>query len=255
MEGGKDPKKYFAEELESLRRQIAELRTIMFEPGTVQTPPSERTPAANRALDRILAEIKAQVGYVPPFLAPALQSMETLVSLWQQMRSSYLKNPLPTLAKEKLFVRLSRFCRRRYAVVFHSCMLKKLGMHPAEILRWLECRQPASPMELESFLARIASSPHPLTDLPEAGTPLEEAVLCCTIHLYRNPGAGEACREALSGLLGPATYARLSVFLAYVRMHHLWLEAYPEPDWEKDDLIAANYRLLLEEEPALGRFF
>jgi diguanylate cyclase (GGDEF)-like protein/PAS domain S-box-containing protein len=255
MDGGKGPRNHFAEELESLRRQIAELRNVMSEPGTAQPPLAERASAANRVLDRILSEVRSQAGFVPPFLAPALQTPEMLASLWQQMRSSYLKNPLPALVKEKLFARLSRFCRRRYAIVFHSCMLKKLGMHPQEILRWLARPLPSSPEELHPYLARFASAPRPLTEWPQAGSPLDEAILICSLHLFFNPGGGEACRDELRGFLGPAEYARLAAFLAYVRMHHLWLEAYPEPDWEKDDVIASNYQPMLREEPSLVPFF
>ncbi len=254
MDCGKSPRNQFASDLDSLRKQIAELKDVML--GSVPGPPArtQGMQAADRALERIQAEIRTQLGFVPPFFAPVLDAPEILAPLWQQMRSSYLKNPIPALTKEKLFARLSRACPVSYAIVSHSCMLRRLGMQAGEIMRWLERPAPASLEDLEPWFARFTSVPHPLPDWPEPGSQLEEALLLCSIYLFHNPGRGDKCQEELSGVLGPAHYAQLTAFLVFVRMHHLWLEAYPEPDQGKDEVIASNLQAMIQQEPLLSPF-
>ena len=254
MDFGESPKDRLAEELESLRKQIAELKGMVLESIPAAGTRTQLSEASRRALERMKVEIETQIGFVPPFLDPVADVPEILASLWQQMRSSYLKNPIPPLTKEKLFARLSRSCPVSYAILAHSCGLKRLGMHAGEILRWLELPAPASEEDLGTFFARFASTPRPLSGWPEPGSPLEEALLHCSIYLFLNPERSARCRDELRGFLGPANYARLNAFLVYVRQHHIWLEAYPEPAQDKDEVIRTNLRPMLEEEPRLAPF-
>jgi diguanylate cyclase (GGDEF)-like protein/PAS domain S-box-containing protein len=246
MDFTESPQNRLNQELELLRTHIAQLKEKMegAMPGHMaQTHPPERS----RIVERIREEIKAQIGYVPQYFAPAEGVPEIYASLWSQMRSCYLKNPIPELTKEKLFSRLSRFCPTAYALLSHSCSLKRLGMESGAILTWLEQPVPADESELASCFARFAAAPRPLVVWPEPGSELEQAFLYCTLVLFLSPGKSTRCREELLALLGPGDYARLNTFLAYIRMHHQWLQAYPEP--EPDELIQSNLQMMLAEEP------
>ncbi len=255
MESGDSPEKRSDEEVASLRKQLGELKEMIGEPGTDDAVRARASDAARRALERIRAEIEAQVGYFPPFMLPALEMPEVLASLWQQMRSSYLKNSMPQLTKEKLFARLSRFCPVRYAILAHTCSLKQAGMQAREILLWLERPAPASESDLVPSFALFSTVPRPLPSWPEPGSPLEEGLLQCAIFAFLNGSRSARCREELLGFLGLANYARLTGFLGYVRMHHLWLEAFEEPSQAADKIIASNMQSMLEEEPRLVAFF
>jgi len=254
MNLGESPRNRLAEELEALRKQIAEFKTMMAEPapaGTAQAPVPD---PADRALQGIRAEIEARMGFMPPYFLPAAEAPEILASLWYQTCACYLNNPIPALTKEKLFVRLSRFCPVSYAILSHSCSLRSLGMRAGEILRWLERPAPATDEDLEPCYALFGSMPHPLPSWPEPGSPLEEGMLLCSVYLFVAPGASPRCREELTSLLGGSNYARLASFLGYVRMYFSWLEAQPEPPQEKDVIIGANLQTMLEEEPRMASF-
>jgi diguanylate cyclase (GGDEF)-like protein/PAS domain S-box-containing protein len=255
MDFAESPMNRFSEELDLLRKQIADLKDMMLESAPAVAARERALQTAQRALERIRAEIQAQHGFIPPFFAPASDVPEVFASLWQQMRSSYLKAPIPALTKEKLFARLSRACPKSYAILAHSCALKSLGMHAGEVLRWLEQPVPASEEDLEPHFSQFAGVVHPLVEWPEPGSLLEEALLQCSIYSFHHAGESAKCRAELMGILGSANYARLQAFLMYVRMHHSWLEAYPEPDWEQDEMIRSNLQAMLEEEPGLGPFF
>jgi len=254
MDFGESPKKPPAEELDSLRKQVAQLEEMTVGSASATTARQQASEVTKRAVERIKAEMVAQYGFVPPFFAPVLDVPEILASLWQQMRSSYLKNPIPELTKEKLFARLSRSCPVSYAVLSHSCNLKRLGMHASEILGWLE--QPAATAEenLGPYFSRFACAERPMPVWPEPGSPLEEALLHCSIYIFLNAGRSTRCREELLGFLGPGNYAQWTVFLMYVRMHHFWLEAHEEPAQEKDEIIRTHLQALLDEEPRLVPF-
>lgn len=219
-------------------------------PARAQAPDGAR-----RLQERIKAEIAVELGFVPPFFAPVLEIPEILAALWQLMRSCYLRNPIPSLTKEKLFARLSRLCPVPYAIIAHSCSLRQLGMHSSEILDRLDRSAAAAEEDLAPYFSIFAAAPHALPSWPETDSPLEEALVECSIYAFLNPERSARCRSELLLLLGTAGYARLTEFLGYVRMHHIWLEAYPEPSHEKDDIIRANLQAMSQEEPRLAFFF
>jgi diguanylate cyclase (GGDEF)-like protein/PAS domain S-box-containing protein len=242
-------------ELDAIRKQIADLKGMMLEPAPAAAVCAPASDAEKRALERIMAEMEAQIGFFPPFLAPVAEMPEVLATLWLQMRVSYLKNPIPALTKEKLFARLSRACPVSYALVSHSCHLRNLGMRADEILRWLELPAPAAEEELAQSFAGFAPLSRPLSSWPEPGSPPEDGLLKCSVFLFLNPSKSSRCRAELLTLLGPAKYGQLTAFLAYVKMHHLWLAAYPEPAQDSDEIIQSNLRRMLEEEPRLDSLF
>jgi diguanylate cyclase (GGDEF)-like protein/PAS domain S-box-containing protein len=249
-------KNRLAGDLDAIRKQIADLKGMMNEPAP---PAAVLTPASDvqhrRALERIKAEMEAQLGFFPPFFVPVAEMPDVLATLWLQMRVSYMKNPIPALTKEKLFARLSRACPISYALVSHSCHLRQLGMRAEEILRWLERPEPAGEEDLAQSFAGFAHLSRPLASWPEPGSPSEEGLLQCAIFLFLNPGGSSRCRDEVFTLLGPAKYGQLTSFLAYVKMHHVWLAAFPEPDQEPDLIIQSNLHRMLEEQPRLEPFF
>jgi diguanylate cyclase (GGDEF)-like protein/PAS domain S-box-containing protein len=252
MDFEESPKKRAAEEMDLLRRKIAETKDMMAESVPAPAARAQESDAARRALERIKWEMTAQNGFVPPFFAPAWDAPEILAILWQHMRSTYLKNPMPALTKEKLFARLSRSCPVPYAIQSHSCSLKRLGVAASEILRWLQRSAAAAEADLGPCFSQFASVTSPVPAWPEPGSLLEDAVLQCSIYLYFNPGRSTRCREELLEFLGPANYARLTALLMYVRMHLFWLQAHVEPVQEEDEVIQSELPALLEEEPRLA---
>jgi diguanylate cyclase (GGDEF)-like protein/PAS domain S-box-containing protein len=257
MESGESPRNRLAEELEALRKQIAALKDTTSEPsGAAAEVPAVPVPdAGQRALERIRLEMEAQIGYVPAFFAPAARTPEIFALLWHQMRSSYVRNPMPELTKEKLFALASLDCPVSYALLAHSCQLRKLGMHGREILRCLEQPFLSRNADLTEFFSRFASVPRPLSTWPAPGSPLEEGLLGCALRIFRDPVQSSRCRNELEQLLDAHNYTQLIAFLSYVRMHHLWLEAYPEPAAEEDEVIRTNLQPMMEEEPSLAEFF
>jgi diguanylate cyclase (GGDEF)-like protein/PAS domain S-box-containing protein len=254
MEAEGSPRSRFAEELDLLRKQIAELKGLILETGPVPALAAPESSAARRALERIKAEIASQLGTVPACFAPVQDMPEILALLWQQMRSCYLKNPIPALAKEKLFARLSLFCPVAYSLHVRMCGLRQLGMNAEEIRQWLERPAPGSEEDLAPAYARLASGLRAPPGWPEPGSSAEEDVLDCAIYLFLHRGRSERCRQALMESLGSVFYARLVSFLMYVRMHHSWLEVYPEPDLEQEEAVQSGLRALLEAEPRLAAF-
>jgi len=228
---------------------------MMLQPSAGFSARAQAPSRAQRVRERIKAEMTAELGFVPPFFAPVMEMPEILASLWQQMRFSYLRNPIPALTKEKLFARLSRFCPVPYAILAHSCNLRQLGMRPGEILGWLYRPAVSAEEDLAPYFTLFAAAPRPLPSWPQTGSSLEQGLLECSIYAFLNPDKSTRCRSELLLFLGAAGYARLTEFLSYVRMHHGWLEAYPEPYHEQDDIIRANLQAMSQEEPRLASFF
>src|SRR5215469_16563163 len=71
-------------------------------------------------LARSLAErVGRRFGVVPNFFRASPDTPEITEKLWGFAEATYLDNPLPSLFKERLFVRLSRFCSIRYCIARH----------------------------------------------------------------------------------------------------------------------------------------
>lgn len=208
-----------------------------------------------RTSEQIKAEIERLFGFFPSFFQPALDQPETLESLWQQALNGYINNPLPAVFKEKLFVRLSRYCATPYCLVTHSCLMRFLGQSASEVARVLESPTPATEAEIEKPLQALAAASAPLTVWPEPGSKLDRALLCCAEISFLNSRGAALCRAALRRLLGTEGHAHLIRFLSFVKLAHLWIESYPEISYEADARTMELLATLVREEPRLAAFF
>jgi diguanylate cyclase (GGDEF)-like protein/PAS domain S-box-containing protein len=253
MESQGRPKSRLTEELESLRKQISELQKLVIEPALAEElpkpVPETRVPVS---IADAAAAIRERLGFLPPFLLPALHIPALLKSLSEQILISYLDNPIPDLAKEKLFARIARTCPVSYAAVSHSCILKHLGMSAADILSWLERPLPTSESDLARSYAAFAAAAKTSGEWPAPGTELEDAVLSASLAVFLELDGADRCRDGLRDLLGPLHYGSLLQFFGYIRSHLLWLQAYPELPYESDGYIRSLLTPLIAEEPRLS---
>jgi PAS domain S-box-containing protein len=210
---------------------------------------------AGRTSEQIKAEIERLFGFFPNFFHPVLDVPEAFETLWQQALASYVNNPLPAVFKEKLFARLSRYCVAPYCVVTHSCLMRFLGQSAGEIVRVLESPTPASDADIEGQLHTLAAEASPLLVWPEPGSRLEEALLGCTEISFLNTSGAAACRARLRRLLGTGTHVNLISFLSFVKLAHLWIEAYPEVSYQADESTIKVLGTLVRDEPRLADFF
>lgn len=65
----------------------------------------------------------------------------------------------------------------------------------------------------------------------------------------------ERCRSELRRLLGPVNHAHLIRSMSYVRMTHLWIEAYPEISYQADERTIRILETLVQDQPRLADFF
>lgn len=206
-----------------------------------------------RRSQEIQAEIKATLGFVPPFFWPAIESPFVLENLWHQTRIAYLHNPLPALFKEKLSAYLSRFCAIPYCMICHSCSLYALGMQAAAVLELLES-PPPSESELRQHLERLAAHPEELQDWP-LDPMLEESILHCAIFMALQTERTEAYRATLLRLLGANNYHYLVSFIAYVKTCHIWMESNPGIAYQNDRRVQDYFEALTSDTPDLADFF
>ncbi|MBI2899709.1 MAG: PAS domain S-box protein [Planctomycetes bacterium] len=204
--------------------------------------------------EQIRGEIERRFGFFPPFFAPALDAPRVLENLWRQTREAYLDNPLPSAFKERLFAYLSRFCKVPYFIVCHSCALSASGTKGAEIHAMLA--EPVPPTErILVVLENLAGIPGTLPSWPASPSTLEENLFLCSVSLFQESATAERCRIELRRLLGPETHMHLLMFLAYVRMCHLWAEDHPGISYDGDRRAQEHLDPLIEEEPRLREFF
>ena len=205
-----------------------------------------------RTSKQIVAEIVERCGFLPPFFAPAQQNPQVLETLWQQTLLTYIDNPLPTLFKEKLAAYLSRYCAVPYCIICHSCTLHSLGMKASEVLNLLESPPPTQ-TDIDEHLRTLVEQTEHLTwqEAPD----LEESLLYCSIFIALEQDASEHCRQQLRQILGSVNYQHLITFIAYIRMCHEWMVAYPEVAYGSDKRAIDHLDTLLEDEPGLVNFF
>jgi signal transduction histidine kinase len=210
---------------------------------------------AGRTSEQIKAEIERMFGFFPNFFQPVLGAPEALESLWQEELSAYVNNPLPAVFKEKLFARLSRYCANPYCLVTHSCLMRFLGQSAGEIARVLESPAPASDADIEGPLHTLAAAGSPLPVWPEPGSRLEEALLRCSEISFLNARGAAVCRVELRRLLGVVNHTHLIKFLSFVKLAHLWIEAYPEVSYQADERTMKLLAAIVRDEPRLADFF
>jgi diguanylate cyclase (GGDEF)-like protein/PAS domain S-box-containing protein len=236
------PKTKLAEELESLQRQISELKDEVWEADSPQVTtcrPDE---------GRIKDEIEAQLGSVPIFLRSVWCIPELLEKAWRLTKVVYLENPLPPLFRETLLARLSRFCSVPHALVDHCSRLRQLGMPSVAIRHLLEQPAAVSSEGMEDIFSLFSSSSHP-DQWPEVDSPLADGILECSILAFRNPGKANRCYRELQNLLGDHNYAWLMALIAYARICHQCLEANPDLTKESEEQTISAFRQLFGDDP------
>jgi PAS domain S-box-containing protein len=208
-----------------------------------------------RTSEQIKAEIEGMFGFFPNFFQPVLGAPEALESLWQEALTAYVNNPLPAVFKEKLFARLSRYCATPYCLVTHSCLMRLLGQSAEEIARVLESPAPASDAEIEGPLHTLAAADSPLPVWPGPGSRLEDALLRCSEISFLNARGAAVCRAELRRILGVVNHTHLIRFLSFVKLAHMWIEAYPEVSYQADERTMKLLAALVRDEPRLADFF
>jgi diguanylate cyclase (GGDEF)-like protein/PAS domain S-box-containing protein len=251
------PRNRIGRELEALREKIADLRLLEGELSQAQEVLSTLSSAksVHRTAAEIRREIESRLGFLPAFVAPALDMPEMLESLWQQARLGYYENPLPELFKEKLFAQLARYTRSAYSIVVRSCVLRKLGMPAGDLYHFLSQSHPGGEQDLSHDLSLFAAMPSPMEDWPAPESQLERSLLRCAIFLFRNMRRSEQSRKELRDLLGPERFGQLLALLSFVHVLHLWLEAFPEISYDEEPVAREYLFSLLRSEPRLAALF
>ena len=215
----------------------------------------ETTASNVRSGGELRAEIESRLGYFPPPLVPALTNPAVLASLWDQMRSGYLDNPLPPVLKEKLQARLARYCSVSYPIVSHATALRQLGLSAREVLELLNIQAPVAEGELEQFLQEFEAAASPIAAWPKHNTLHEKGLLHCALYLFVRPGRSIRVQCAVAKFIGSASYAHLIAFLAYLKSYHLLIESNSGPPVESVPRIWDKFLLMLREEPRLAKVF
>jgi diguanylate cyclase (GGDEF)-like protein/PAS domain S-box-containing protein len=238
-----EPVDQTGKELESLWEKLENLKRIECDlaPGGAQT------------LEQLKAEIIEKLGTLPPFFSPALESPALLESLWQHQLSAYHDNPLPRLFKEKLSLRLSRYCATPYFILTHACTMHQMGIPSSEISRLLDV--PAfSSVHVEHARELLAKIQHPVGAWPEDEAFEKNLITCCVV-VFLGYNGFVRCAAELRDLLGSERYSYLTAFLANVKASHLWVEAHPEISAEDHLFVRRHLVALVKNEPRLEQIF
>jgi PAS domain S-box-containing protein len=210
--------------------------------------------SASTAAREFQQRVSERFGVLPSFFRLSPETPEITEKLWAFAQAAYLDNPLPSVLKERLFVRLSRFCAIRYCIARHTGFLIGLG-RPAgdkaarpeniedvvKLLRRPLLRGP----ELESCLSLCSECPAPLIEMPTADTQMEDRLFSLSSHVFLQTADAPRCLVALERLLGTVRLQYLLLFLAFVRAAHYWTRVHPEIQFEDDikELLATHEAL------------
>jgi PAS domain S-box-containing protein len=209
--------------------------------------------ASTTALE-LQRRVNERFGVLPNFFRLSPETPEITEKLWGFAQAAYLDNPLPSVFKERLFVRLSRFCAVRYCIARHTGFLIGLG-RPAgdkaaraegieDVVKLL--RRPLSRgPELESCLSLCSECPAPLIEMPTPDTQMEDRFFSLASHVFLQTADAPKCLDALDRLLGTVRFQYLLLFLAFVRAAHYWTRVHPEIQFEDDikQLLATHEAL------------
>src|ERR1700683_641794 len=200
------------------------------------------------------SKVNERFGALPNFFRLSPETPEITEKLWGFAQAAYLDNPLPSVFKERLFVRLSRFCPVRYCIARHTGFLIGLGrpagdkdaraQSPEDAIKLL--RRPLSRgPELELCLSLCSKRPSPLVEMPAGDTALEVALFSLASHVFLQTADAPKCLDALQRLLGTVRLQYLLLFLAFVRAAHYWTRVHPEIQFEDDikQLLATHEAL------------
>lgn len=235
-------------ELESMWEMLEGLKRLDSGYGVTSLP------ACTRSAEAIRVEITNRLGFFPPFFAPALESPALLESIWRQQLSAYYENPLPTIFKEKLALRLSRFCSSAYFIVTHACTLHSLGM-PAREVRQLAETPALAGIDVEHIRELLSRYPHPIQSWPEGDTSFEESLITCGAAVFQGIAGFERCAAELREILGSVKYDFLTVLLSDIKASHMWVQAHPEISSEVHKIVRDHYPVMVRSEPRLEEIF
>lgn len=199
-------------------------------------------------------EIVKQLGYLPAFLIPAINSSLIFRSLAQQTLSAYINNPFPDLFKEKLFVSLSRYCGISYFTICHSCTLQSLGMKASEILALGDIEYPQTEEDIKADLQLLCDQWQGGREW-QNNPQIETSLLRCSSLIFLQPTESANCSAILKPLLGKVYYNYLIVFLGYIRLCHQWVRKNPEISHQQDRRSQLHLGSLLLTEIRLAQFF
>ncbi len=210
--------------------------------------------AGEKTSEQLKAEIEDRLGFFPPIFHPALESPILLNGLWHQQLSCYYNNPLPELFKEKLSVRLARYCESPYFMVTHACTLHKLGMPAREIRRIVE--MPVLTVAgVDQVFEMLAKFPHPIEHWPEEEAAFEDRLIVACSVVFLGLGESSGSTAEIRALLGPSTYSHLVALLAAIRAAHFWVDAHPEINYEGHPVVRSNFLPIVQSEPQLAELF
>lgn len=233
-----------SDQLKPLWEKLADLKRLESD------LPASVAPASASASESLKTEIEKRLGFFPPLFAPALEFPSLLESFWRQQAAFYHDNPLPERFKEKLALRLARFCASSYFIVTHACTLRRIGMSPLEVRELVEIPALTS-AGLEQACEVLARAPHPLISWPEPDPEFEESLIVCAAVAFLGIEESARCSAELRSLLGPAQYPYLAALLAGIKASHLWIEAHPEIRYQDHPIVQSNLPSLARSEPLL----
>ena len=233
-------------ELNSLWEKLDELKSL--EPDLHVQASRSLGPQSS---EHIRSEIESRLGYFLPHFAPALESPALLESLWNQYLFSYIENPLPELFKEKLALRLSRYCRTPYFTLIHACTLIQMGISAGQVKKLIEEpfeNIPSNPELSHEHLSRAHQS---IENWPREDPEFENCVIAGCEAIFSKSGMSERWASALLGDLGQTLYGHLVALLAYTKSSHIWVEAHMDISYENHPIVRQYYPGLIQAEPRL----
>ena len=189
-----------------------------------------------RTSDQIRTDIEQILGFLPPFFEPARSTPLVMESLWQQTLLADIDSSLPVQFKQRLNASLARFCAVPYCMVCHASALRPLDMTGREILALLELPRPLD-AEVEEYLVTLSAAPIVLSAFPISDSPQELALIGCATIIFLQGAMEEACRECVERVLGPELFNSFSLYLAYIKTCHTWLEMHPDISCETDEQL------------------
>jgi hypothetical protein len=185
---------------------------------------ADNAQSASTTAPELQRRVNERFGLLPNFFRLAPETPEITEKLWGFAQAAYLDNPLPSVFKERLFVRLSRFCAVRYCIARHTGFLIGLG-RPAgdkdahaenveDVVKLLRRPLPRGP-ELKLRLSFCSKSTAPLIEMPTADTQMEDGLFSLASHVFLQTADAAECLDGLERLLGARSTSIPAAFLGF----------------------------------------
>ena len=203
--------------------------------------------------DSAEASAAARLGISPARFTTA-SDKAGLEALCRFAEEAYLDNPLPSLFKERAFVRLSQAAQTRYCLVRHVSRLIGNGFPAGDrhalpqderaVIALLR-RPSLATDETADLIVRIGTR-RALDHFPPAGSDEEGELIDALVSVFTRPDGAVRIAEALTRAVGAERYAQMVALLSYVRAEHFWAQAHPELSY------ASDLAMIEQRCPALG---